>query len=305
MSKLKDLTGQRFGRLTVLSLNGKTEKGNAIWKCLCDCGKEIDVVSYYLIRGSTQSCGCLQKESARERNVNKAAELTGKQFGRLTVIEKTNEKTATNRALWRCRCSCGNEILLTSGDLLSRNKQRCGTGCKQSQNIFNFLDDYIEMRSSKNEYLGLLDIDDYSLISGYSWILTPNGYLTAYSHLENGKSKRVTLSRLLMNPKDDEQVDHINGDTTDNRRKNLRVCTPSQNSMNIKTPSDNTSGKKGVYWRNDDKKWGAYIQIGKRTKNLGSCSDFQEACDVRDKAELKYYGEFVRQNENVEGKLLK
>lgn len=62
MSKAKDLTGERFGRLTVIKQEGRTEQGNALWMCLCDCGNVVVVRSTTLRNGQTKSCGCYRKE---------------------------------------------------------------------------------------------------------------------------------------------------------------------------------------------------------------------------------------------------
>jgi ribosomal protein S27E len=64
MSKLKDITGQRFGRLIVLCREGSSTSGIAKWRCRCDCGNERIVYGRNLRNGNTQSCGCLQKERA-------------------------------------------------------------------------------------------------------------------------------------------------------------------------------------------------------------------------------------------------
>lgn len=64
MGQIKDLAGQRFGRLTVLKFVG-LQKRYAWWKCKCDCGETVDSVrGSRLISGSTRSCGCLQIELA-------------------------------------------------------------------------------------------------------------------------------------------------------------------------------------------------------------------------------------------------
>lgn len=67
MGKLIDLTGQRFGRLTVLERAGKNKFGSIGWLCHCDCGKEIVVSSPNLRSGHTQSCGCLKRELSSKR----------------------------------------------------------------------------------------------------------------------------------------------------------------------------------------------------------------------------------------------
>lgn len=63
MGRPKDVTGQKFGRLTAIEItNNKTSNGSYIWKCVCDCGNEKDVGLCYLQRGATRSCGCLARE---------------------------------------------------------------------------------------------------------------------------------------------------------------------------------------------------------------------------------------------------
>lgn len=62
MPKAIDLTGKRFGRLTVVEKNGKNKQGAQIWHCKCDCGGTNDVVSAELNRGHVVSCGCYRKE---------------------------------------------------------------------------------------------------------------------------------------------------------------------------------------------------------------------------------------------------
>lgn len=67
--KFVDLSGQKFGRLAVISMKGRDEKsGQSIWNCVCDCGKEHSVVYCHLKSGDTQSCGCLAVELAKERS---------------------------------------------------------------------------------------------------------------------------------------------------------------------------------------------------------------------------------------------
>lgn len=70
-AKFKDLTGQKFGRLTVLYENTtdprKEKFKYTIWRCMCECGNECDVIGVNLTKGATKSCGCLQKEMASKR----------------------------------------------------------------------------------------------------------------------------------------------------------------------------------------------------------------------------------------------
>ena len=66
MSKRLDLTGKKFGRITVIQYAGKSKCNHIQWKCKCDCGKEIIVTTGHLRSGHTQSCGCKAKELARD-----------------------------------------------------------------------------------------------------------------------------------------------------------------------------------------------------------------------------------------------
>lgn len=85
MRKKIDLTGQRFGRLTVIKTVGKVPKG-FIWECKCDCGNVVNVPTWYLRHGDVSSCGCLHDENSK-LNVKKAHETT-----RSYTIDGTNVK---------------------------------------------------------------------------------------------------------------------------------------------------------------------------------------------------------------------
>ncbi|CAK7030495.1 MAG: hypothetical protein ENTA_03295 [Enterocloster clostridioformis] len=68
MGKMKNLQGQRFGRLTVIEYAGKDKNCRALWKCKCDCGNETTVSSLLLLQNKTQSCGCLHTEQLKARS---------------------------------------------------------------------------------------------------------------------------------------------------------------------------------------------------------------------------------------------
>lgn len=78
MARVIDLTGQRFGRLTVLERAGSYKVCGewasttlAVWRCRCDCGEVVEVLGQNLRRGQTRSCGCLRKDLLRERATRK------------------------------------------------------------------------------------------------------------------------------------------------------------------------------------------------------------------------------------------
>lgn len=137
MGAPKDLTGKRFGRLTVLGLDPvpyRTPSGKPIrrWRCRCDCGKELSILTNSLTgKSGTRSCGCARAESTRRL----AKDLTGQRFGRLTVLRSTDlsmPESNGNRLGWLCRCDCGKEIVATSKSLHSGKFPSCG--CLLSEN---------------------------------------------------------------------------------------------------------------------------------------------------------------------------
>jgi hypothetical protein len=66
MRKKRDLTGKRFGRLSVVMEDGRSNYGERRWKCSCDCGNVVSVTGKNLVRGASRSCGCLRNERVSE-----------------------------------------------------------------------------------------------------------------------------------------------------------------------------------------------------------------------------------------------
>lgn len=121
-----DLRGQRFGRLTVLDEEPKSDQGK-LWHCRCDCGNELWVRQNSLQKGNTQSCGCLQREMSSQLKVD----LRGRKFGRLTVLNEepvrsTRKDGKGSRVFYHVHCDCGSETWVLSDALLSGHTQSCG-----------------------------------------------------------------------------------------------------------------------------------------------------------------------------------
>lgn len=76
MRKVIDLTGQRFGRLTVIERAGSDKSGTPIWLCRCDCGAETKVRSNSLRSGSSRSCGCYHREVTEARSLKHGGKHT-------------------------------------------------------------------------------------------------------------------------------------------------------------------------------------------------------------------------------------
>lgn len=90
-----------------------------------------------------------------------------------------------------------------------------------------------------------------------------------------------------------QEVDHINGDSEDNRIENLRAATHQQNSMNMRTNAGNTSGRKGVFKLKGRERWVAYVRKDGRNRYSPRFSSFDEAVEFRGLIEKMVYGEFA------------
>lgn len=122
LKKRKDMTGEKFGRLLVLEMI-YNDKHRAFCKCICECGKEKIVLASNLKRGTTKSCGCLEKESRYNRN--HVLNLKGKKYGLLTVLEFKGIDHSGS-ALWTCKCDCGNLSCVQGKRLTSGKTYSCG-----------------------------------------------------------------------------------------------------------------------------------------------------------------------------------
>ena len=133
----KDLTGQKFGRLTVIKETDQyvSPQGNKYtrWLCRCDCGNEATVLSCHLSSGAISSCGCYSAELTSQLN---AKNLIGERFGKLTVVDKADDELQKTslRLLWKCICDCGNECIKDTNSLTMGNTISCG--CLHSQGEF-------------------------------------------------------------------------------------------------------------------------------------------------------------------------
>lgn len=160
----------------------------------------------------------------------------------------------------------------------------------------------VEITTGRKKRKFLIDHKDYELIK--------NKYVTvcvSYKTLKSGKissyekvmvfieKKPLMLSRFLMNPPKGYWVDHINGNTRDNRRSNLRIVRPSENSRNRKARG--SSKYLGVSWCNTTKKWVASIKINKKNHTLKMCNCEKEAAIAYNEACLKYNISCARLND--------
>lgn len=233
-------------------------------------------------------------------------DLTGKRFGRLTIIKQVEDYISpkgNHYSQWFCKCDCGGDTIARGDDL--NNKKVISCGCIKSENatirnkenkkhnIYDLTGEYgIGYTSNTNEPF-LFDLEDYNLIKDYTWYRDKRGYIVAVDN-----KKIIKMHRLIMNFPDLNEVDHKHGEHSknDNRKSNLRIVTHSNNMMNIGLRKNNKSGVTGVSWDKNLNKWTAYINVDNIRHYLGSFDSFENAKYAREKGEEKYHGEFSYNN---------
>lgn len=118
----RDITGQRFGRLTAqYPLPARDASGSTVWHCICDCGGEIDAPLHQLTAGYRKSCGCLSHPPLKD--------YLGKRFSMLTVTGYAGKEDGQH--LWRCKCDCGKETVVRRRTCRAV-RQKAAAACRKS-----------------------------------------------------------------------------------------------------------------------------------------------------------------------------
>lgn len=276
---INSLIGQRFGKLLVKEYNGY-KNNKHYYSCLCDCGNTCISHRGRLIYGGATSCGCDRPHRPDPKDI------IGKRFGRITVLEDLGTERVPNRRVrsYLCRCDCGNTFESTRTRLLNGEVKSCG-GCVSIRCEGGY---YRYMCLDGDSFI--FDGEDLELVRSYRWYIS-NGYPVTRSN--GGQYRKLTKLMLGLAETEGMDVDHIDGDTRNNRRANLRVSAHTENMWNTKLRRSNTSGYKGVSFASGKRKYEAQIVENKRYHFLGYYDDPIDAARVYDEAARLYFGEFA------------
>ena len=153
--------------------------------------------------------------------------------------------------------------------------------------------DYAEMIIESKTYGNfrvLLDLEEVDKCKDYTWCI--RGY-KGMNYVYSSKLRKE-IQRFIMNTPKGLITDHINGDTLDNRKHNLRIVNHNQNGKNQKVHKNNTSGYSGVSYIERVQRWKARINVDGKDIYLGYYDTFEQAKTARIQAEKKYYKDFRR-----------
>lgn len=264
MDKAEIGPGAVIGRWTVLDSSEINRKGERKWLCRCECATERYVLERSLRYGGSVSCGCFRRERADEAN---SPDLTGRQFGKLTVIRKL-ENANSGATRWLCKCSCGADYVVNGSLLMTGRRSRCPGKAHQKKYRYS---DITGQRFGR-------------LVAVYpSKRYDKSGSVVWRCHCDCGNEIDVTYNTLVYSnqkscgcqKKEHDQklqtfLTHVAGTSVDMLKSK-------------KIPTDNTTGYKGVYLIRG--KYVAKIVFQKKQYFLGTYDNILDAAQARKEAE--------------------
>lgn len=210
---MKNLLGQKFGKLTVLERDLSRTGGAAYWICQCECGnkKSIRGTSLTSKKNPTRSCGCLSGQNMKDKI--DLTSIQGQRFGRLTVIQRDLSKDYGHGkpSYWICKCDCGKQISVLKASLISKDTQSCGC-LRKEKNSLNWTLDLTNKR-----YGSVIAIENTKekdkLNRSYIWLCQcdcGNTFLTTAEYLQSGHINSCGCKRI--SSKGEETIKQILND---------------------------------------------------------------------------------------------
>lgn len=235
-------------------------------------------------------------------------DLTGKQFGRLTVLRQVEDyikPSGKHESQWLCKCSCEpNKTVIKQGGLL-KNGHTQSCGCLSNEHIVNYNKQNkrkINLYNLDGEYgIGYaintgnefyFDLEDFEKIKDYCWYehILVNGYHSLETRI-HGSNQTVRMHWIIAG----KENDHKDRNPLNNRKDNLRKASSAENAQNHSKRKDNTSGITGVTFNKRMEQWQVCININKKRVHLGYFINKEDAIITRLQAEAQYYKEFAPQ----------
>jgi hypothetical protein len=276
MVAIRDLTGQKFGFLTVESFSHSD--GHSYWNCVCRCGKKVVRLGSDITRKrglEIRSCshGCFVSFK----------EYSGQRFGKLVAIKYITERNKQHIWLWQC--DCGNAKELPLYPVKFGNTKSCGC-------LRNYSGD-----NNPNHKHGNCYSKEYSIWSAMKRRCKNPGN-KAYKYYGG---RGITVCERWLNsfdnfyadlgpiPSEKHSLDRI--DVNKNYEpSNCRWATQSEQVRNSRVREKSVSGQKGVTFDKAVSKWASGISVNGKWKSLGRFLLLEDAIEARKQAEQKYWG---------------
>lgn len=217
--------------------------------------------------------------------------LTGRRFGHYIVIsgpEIMRDNKNRIRVYWRCLCDCGTTRLVREDGLRNGRAKSCGCSageCYRAKYSILSLNDTTNVYTNSNGLVFLFSPCDTEFIENYIWSLNKDGNTVRVRgyHKADKTHTSYYLTRLLLQPPANKVVDHINHNTLDNRRENLRICSVCENAQNRRFKGYSKHGNK----------WQVRLDVNGTHIHVGTFATEEEAQLARRAAEIIYFGEFA------------
>lgn len=193
-----DLTGQTFGRLTIIKQGTSDKHGHIMWECQCMCGGTKTALTNSLRSGRTQSCGCLSHKATHN-----FTDITGQTFGRLIVMGRA-ENTKPGKVRWKCLCVCGGTTITGTHELRSGNTKSCGCFGKEQLDDARTTHDksntpeyntwcHMKGRCHNPKNVGFKDYGGRGIIVCNEW---RNDFMAFFDHVGSKPSENHSIERI-------------------------------------------------------------------------------------------------------------
>lgn len=267
MPKPLELSGMRFGMLTVIRRVSNSIKGRSMWECLCDCGNTKNVKGTYLKNGETKSCGCARCKPLSEGDV----------FGRLTVAKRVGSTR------YLCKCVCGKEKIITAGNLRSGDIKSCG--CLKDENIRNPKTHGMSRSGANRAWAAMKARCDNKKHKSYAY------YGGAGVTYDDDWKNFLNFYRDMGDRPHGGTLDRIDS-SKGYCKNNCRWATQAEQTRNRRKLGGWSSKYKGV-WMVATNRWESSLCFNGQHFYLGSFSVEEEAARAYDDAARRYFGEFA------------
>lgn len=273
---MKVKTGDKFGHLTVIERNGKSQDGHYMWLCKCDCGNEVTVRGNNLTSGHTTTCDCrLWSEKPRYAKTNTPKPDREKPIKKRVCTKKTR---------------ASNKVKAISS---KKEKPPILKKANIEKNKFELINEVVRVYVNNSDDVILCDADEWEKLKCYKWYKNMYGYAEA----NDEKHRKIKMHKVIIGDVGNFVIDHINRNKFDNRKCNLRVITKKANVLNRDLRKENTSGYAGVSSVGDG--WKATIKKDGKIVTLGIFKKKETAIKARRDAEIEIYGIYSDENFKV------